>query len=67
MDVIVVRAQLFKGDVVAFGDFSGDFPNCRRYVLLQESLAVFDGKDDVVVRVVDAVVALLDAHALQCI
>ena len=63
MYVVAVGADLFKRDVVSLFDFLGDLQNCGADVRSQESLAVFDRKDDVIVSIVCAVVGVYDAHA----
>ena len=65
--MVAVSAYFFKLDIVALFDSLSDFQHSLPGVVVQERLAVFDGKDDVVVRVVDTVVTSCDAHALQCI
>ena len=65
MYVVTIGAYLFKFDVVALFDFLGDFLYRRGKWWFEKGSAVLNRKDDVVVRVVDAVVAFGDAHALQ--
>ena len=63
MDMVAIGAHLFKDDVIAFLNGMGDFLNCCGDWCGEQRLAVFDGKDDVIVGVVYAVVASDDAHA----
>ena len=60
--MITISAHLLEGDVIAFGDIAGDFLNCGRDVRIQECLAIFHRKDDVIVGIVCAVVTFRDAH-----
>ena len=61
--MIAVGADLFKRDVVSFFNLLGDIQNCGTDVWGQESFAVFDRKDEVIVGIVCAVVGVDDAHA----
>ena len=61
--MVSIGADLFKRDVVSLFDVLGDLQNCCADVRRQECFAVFDRKDDVIVRIVYAVVGVGDAHA----
>jgi hypothetical protein len=63
VDVVTIRSHLLELDVVAFFKGRGDFLNCLRDFRRQEGFTVFDGKDDVIVRIVHIVVTLGYAHA----
>ena len=63
--MVTVGADLFKREIVALFDLLRDLQNCFCKVWRQECFSVFDRKDDVVVRIVYAVVASGDAHALS--
>lgn len=65
VDMVLVGAYPLEFDLVTLRDLSGDFQNCLLDIGRQERLAVFHGKDDVIVRVVDAVVAPNEAHAFS--
>jgi len=63
VDVVAIGADTLKDDVVSFLDCVGDFQNCVSDVGGEQGFPVLHGKDEVVVRGIDVVVTLGDAHA----
>ena len=63
MDVIPVGTDLLEDDIIASLDLAGDPHHCRGDCRGEKGFTVFDGKDDVVVSVIDAVVTSSEAHA----
>ena len=63
MNVVSISSKLFKGDLVSVCDFLSDFPNCAADGFAQQGFAIFHRKDDMVVRIIDAVVGVIEAHA----
>ena len=57
MDVVLIGADLFKLNVIAESDFLRDLCNRERDLVSKQGLAVFDGKDNVVVRFIGVVVS----------
>lgn len=63
MDVVIVATDLFKLNVITFADCLRNLDNGERDLVGQQSFAVFDRKDDVVVGVIDIVVSMDEGHA----
>lgn len=61
--MIVISADLLKFNVVAFADLPRNLGDCERDFIGEQGFAVFDGKDDVVVRFIDIVMGTDDGHA----
>ena len=49
MDMVLITAEFFNGQIVALCDAEGNFLDCCNDRLAQERFAVFDGKDEVIV------------------
>src|SRR3989338_2953563 len=63
VDMVMVDTHGGKGDFKAFFNFPGNFLNFLGNRLAQENLSVFDWTDDVVMGLVDAMMASLQCHA----
>jgi len=61
--VVEISANLFKLNVISLGDFLRDCANRERDLILKQGFAVFDGKDNVVVRVIGIVMSADEGHA----
>ena len=62
MDMVAVSTKAFEFNLVAFGQFVGDLFEGRHRGPSEKSLAIFDGKDNVVVSDIDTVVTSLNVH-----
>ena len=62
--MVLIATQFFKFDVISLANFLRYVVNGERDIVRKQSLAVFDGKDDVVVGIVYIVVGMLKGHAL---
>ena len=65
MDVVLVATEFFKFNVISLANFLRYVVNGERDVVVEESFAVFDGKDDVIVSIVYIVVSAGKGHALS--
>ena len=63
VDVVPVGTDLIEDNVVANFNLSGDFDHGRSDSRGEEGFTVFDGKDDVLVSIIDTVVTSGEAHA----
>ena len=64
VDMVKVNPDLFKLQVVTEGDFLGDLGDGERDLVSQQRLAVLDGKNNMVMRVVNVMVCPVEGHAL---
>ena len=63
VDVIEICTDFFKSDVIAEGDFLRNLCDRERDIVLEQRFTIFDGKDNVVVGVIDVVTGMDDGHA----
>ena len=62
--MVSISANLFKLHIVSLSDFLCYVNNGERDVISEQRLTIFDGKDNVVVRVIHVMGGPAESHAL---